>query len=172
MPLEEEQLIRGVLGDRIRLLAYLRSIVADRHAAEDLYQELTVRALREREKLADLGHLAAWCRTTARNLAVDYLRRQKSRPVSLDQATLELLESHWSRPSHGDSGRLDALRRCLEKLSQHARQLVEFRYAAQLSAAQIAAKIDRKIDTVYTSLSRIYRMLAECVDQRIPKEGA
>ena len=53
-------------------------MVGDRGAAEDLRQEAFARAWKSAPRDADRDHLRAWVHRTARNLAVDQLRRRRS----------------------------------------------------------------------------------------------
>src|SRR5919112_1946077 len=57
----------------------LTRIVGDRAAAEDLRQEAFARAWSSAPRDADRDHLRAWVHRTARNLAVDHLRRRSVR---------------------------------------------------------------------------------------------
>src|SRR5215211_918065 len=57
----------------------LRALVGDRQTAEDLCQEALSRAWRAAPRDADPEQLRAWLMRTARNLAVDELRRRARR---------------------------------------------------------------------------------------------
>src|SRR5689334_3113322 len=45
MTLCQEDIIRGLMADRLNLLAYIRAIVIHQHAAEDIHQEVLIQAL-------------------------------------------------------------------------------------------------------------------------------
>src|ERR687897_1907969 len=57
----------------------LQRMVGDPGAAEDLRQEAFARAWTSAPRDADRDHLRAWVHRTARNLAVDHLRRRAVR---------------------------------------------------------------------------------------------
>ena len=65
-----------------------------------------------------------------------------------------------------------ALRECVEKLSPYARQLIRMRYVDDLSAQDVAERLNRSPNTIYVALSRTYRHLADCVERRLAREGA
>lgn len=66
------------LSHRRSLLGTVLKIVHDRQIAEDLTQETYIRAYRA-EQTGTIHNLGAFLHQTARNLAIDYQRRQRSR---------------------------------------------------------------------------------------------
>src|ERR1700761_4053750 len=64
-----------------------RSLGGDHGTAEDLWQELTIRAWRRLPRDADRDAQRAWLRRAASNLTIDELRRRSRRPaIALDEA--------------------------------------------------------------------------------------
>lgn len=59
------------------LLAFLRHQIADPHRAEDLLQEVFVRAMRAGERFCTVDQPRAWLFQVARNALVDEARRQR-----------------------------------------------------------------------------------------------
>lgn len=62
---------------RARAAAALGARGVQRADAEDLLQDVAVRALREGDRFVSEEHLARWCRRVALNLHVDTLRRRR-----------------------------------------------------------------------------------------------
>src|SRR4051812_41769832 len=91
----------------------LQRMTGDAQAAEDLCQEVFVRAWRRAPRDVPDEVLRAWLHRTASNLAVDELRRRGRRPV----AGPAPLEAH-SAPESADDG---AAREALAQLSAHDR---------------------------------------------------
>lgn len=69
------------------LLAFLlRHTRGDRHRAEDILQETLLRAWQHVDTLtSDVRTVRAWLYTVARNLAIDYIRAQRSRPFEIGE---------------------------------------------------------------------------------------
>ena len=74
MPIEEQQLVQVLLDERIRLLSFLVLIVHSEHVAEDIYQEVAMKAVKNRRIFEALDPLRAWLFRTAKNRALDHLR--------------------------------------------------------------------------------------------------
>lgn len=171
MPISQDTLVRLMLGDRAKLLGYIRSIVGQEHMAEDIFQDLIVMALNKREQILDEAHLPAWLRQAAKYEALNAIRKQ-NRSLVMDDAVLDLLDATWQKYDPVESTDMtDALRHCLGSLTAPARQMIELRYTQGITSSQIAKQLDRKAATVYQALSRAHQMLAQCVRQRLALKG-
>jgi RNA polymerase sigma factor (sigma-70 family) len=168
MSLSQDDIIHGLLTDRVKLLAYLRALVIDRDAAEDLHQEIVIHALRAASSIEDSRHLLAWSRRTAKLKAFEYLRRKRRQPQHLDPDVLELLEPTWEAESADASqARSAALTFCLQELTPRARDFIKLRFADRLNGMQIAKTMGLKVPSVYVTLSRIYHMLDGCMRRKL-----
>ncbi len=67
--------------------------------------------------------------------------------------------------------RLEALERCLEKLSRRDRRLVERCYSRERQFSEIAKAEGRSIDAIYQSICRIRKNLYRCVDRAMAMEN-
>jgi len=108
-----------------------RSLGGDLSTAEDLCQEVLVRAWRKLPRDAEPAAQRAWLRRTASNVMIDELRRRgRGATVALDSAG-ELASAETNEP--------DAARSALEELSPHDRLLILLRFDAGLQHSEIAA---------------------------------
>jgi RNA polymerase sigma-70 factor, ECF subfamily len=165
--IDQESLMILLLRERVKLLAYIRAIVRDEHLAEDVYQDVAVLAIRKCEEIEDQRHFLAWMRLTSRHRALKILQ-QRRRQVLLDESLLDRLDEQWVEHDQRSSADLtEALRQCLERLSPRARNLIRLRYAEGISGERLAADVDRSLNTVYVSLSRIHRSLGDCIRRRL-----
>lgn len=99
-----------------------------------------------------------------RNRCYELVRRQKFQTVLLDDAVLELVDGELEgRDAEGFDQQADALRDCLETLTQNAREIIRLRFFEGLRANQVAEKLSRKPDAVYKTLQRSYAALGECI---------
>jgi RNA polymerase sigma-70 factor (ECF subfamily) len=166
-PIDQETLVILLLRERVKFLAYIRAIVRDDHLAEDILQEAAVLAVRKRDEIRDGKHFSAWMRLTARHLALKVLRQRKHQ-LLLDEALLDQFDDQWAEYDESSNADLvEALRHCIERLSPHARNLVKLRYSEGVSGQRLADVVDRSLNTVYVTLSRIHRSLGDCIRQRL-----
>jgi len=163
MPLSEENLVKVLLREQPRLLAFLQALVRRDGVAEDLFQDLSLRAVRSREQIDNEEHFVHWLYRAARNRAIDELRRAKL--PTLDTQVIDQLVSSWTdAPAQDGSDRSDALRQCVERLQPNARKLIQWRYDEGLTGEEIAERTLRKTSAIYMQISRVRRFLQQCVE--------
>ena len=168
----QEAIVKTLLEARLRLCAGLWAVLRDTHAIEDIFQVTVLRAVSGAESLRDENHALAWARTTARNLAIDHIRKHSSRMTVLDDDVLDLLDAEMD---HTDAGalaaRLDALKNCVEKLPPRSRSLVEMRYHEKCAGETMARRMKLSLDAVYQALRRVHLALRQCVEKELQREG-
>jgi RNA polymerase sigma-70 factor (ECF subfamily) len=166
MTLEPDAVVQVLLRHRLRLAATAGAVVRDVHAADDIFQQVVLAALEHRAQFRDTDHVLAWALRAARHRAVDLARRRQLRPLPDD--VLDLLEARWADPAGavGSDG-VEALHRCVGKLPGAARDLLRMKYDDGMPAAAIAARLRKTTDAVYQSLSRLHRLLRECVSREL-----
>lgn len=169
--MDRETVIRTLVSDRAKLLAYVWSMVRDDHAAEDLYQDVIVVAMGQIETFNDSLHVLKWSRVTLRNKALEHLRKKRSAAAVLSADVLDALEIHWTEHDATPAGDMtEALRHCLALLTGNARQLVDMRYGKGMRGADIAASTGKTPHSIYVALSRAYKVLGDCIHMRLTKE--
>jgi RNA polymerase sigma-70 factor (ECF subfamily) len=120
-----------------RVYNFFRYRVGDQNLAEDMTAATFEKAWRGRSRFRrDLGAFSTWLFTIARNVGIDYFRRQEPN-IPLDavreQADLASLEEIVQHKD--DSTRLSTL---LSQLPTREHELVAFKYGAGLTNREIA----------------------------------
>lgn len=144
-------------------------IVAERPVAEDLLQEVFVRAWQRAGSYdGSRGRAGAWLCGIAHNLAIDELRRQRRRP----QLASERDDRDPPREPGVPNGREVAeeawinLRRvqietALARLPVAQRQVIELAYFEGFTQSQIAARLGEPLGTVKTRMRLGLRKLRD-----------
>jgi RNA polymerase sigma-70 factor (ECF subfamily) len=150
--------------------AFLGSVVWDRTAADDLFQEVSL-ALWESYATYDPSRpFGAW----ARGIAVKKVlqRREKSRrlPLAFSPQSIQAILDAYDRDEDA-SPDLDGLRDCVAKLTDRARSLLALRYERALTLGDIAKETGSTLDAVHKMLSRIRETLHECLQRRLQSES-
>jgi RNA polymerase sigma-70 factor len=157
------------------LLAFLRSAVRDEHAVDDLFQETMLTAWRKLEEFDRDRPFGAWLRGIAGNLALAHYRRETRKDRSLDEASLEWLDSRFAQVQKlaGDTlnEKLAALRDCVLDLPEEYRQPVQLRYAESLSLSEIGNSLQLAAETLKKRLTRARLRLADCLERKLAAAG-
>jgi len=158
-----ERILGRLLGCRAWLLSYIRALVRDYALAEDVFQEVCLAILRREGELVPEPGLEAYFLKSARHAALAALhRRRRSSPLRPELA--DVLEAEWTKTApEPDPSRLNILRRCVEKLQERARLLLELRYDQLLSGQALADRIGTTTGGAYVALSRVHRALRRCM---------
>lgn len=153
------------------LWAYLRSVVYDQHAAEDLYQEALLVAWNRLPDYDRERPFGAWLRGIARNLVLAYIRKHgRSKVMLVDEQALDGIASRYEELETlipGDwEGKLEALRRCMAALGKHDLEVVQRHYQGAQDCQQIATGTGIGLEAVKKRLQRARASLAACVKRR------
>jgi RNA polymerase sigma-70 factor (ECF subfamily) len=154
--------------DRIAAAAWV--VVRDAHAAEDIFQNVALKALKQEIDFPAEGAVLSWAFITARREAIDWLRRHRREVTGLHTEVLELLEQDWLHETtqHGEM-RIEALRTCLKTLPAKSSQLLRLRYFEGRKCGEVAEKLGMGLDAVYKRLSRVHQGLKKCIELRLNK---
>lgn len=130
---------------------------------DDLVQESLARMLRAREN-GPIGSARALLFTTARNLALDAVRRQ--RVVRFEQITEDtppsvLADSTDVVETVSKQQELELLTRAIQSLPERARQVFTLRTAYGLTQQQIADRLGVSLSTVEKQMTQGIRLCAE-----------
>jgi RNA polymerase sigma-70 factor (ECF subfamily) len=171
--MREETLVRNLLQYQRVLEAMITAMVGDRTAAEDLFQEMAVLMTRKRESVDEDCRFVAWGRRIAVHLVRDHRKRLARHKVQpLDDRALESVARVFEEA--GDSAweeRLEALRRCTDRLLDRERDLIRRRYELDEPAARIARDSSTSPGAIDTTLYRLRRSLHDCVERRLREPG-
>ena len=166
MTMKADEVVHVLLRWRLRVAGAAVAVARDVHAADDIFQQVVLAALEEREHFRDGDHLLAWAVRAARHRAIDLSRRRKM--ISLSDEVLDLLEAEWANPAPASwPDQMEALHRCVARLGARARELLQKKYADGLTVNVIAVQLRRTPDAVYQMLSRVHRSLRECVAREL-----
>ena len=169
--MQPDEIARLLLDARVEMTGYFRSVITDRHLAEDVFQDVCVRAIKASETFKDAKHLRRWCHTVGRNRAIDLLRRKDRKQLLLSEAVLDQLEEDENQRSpSGAREQLEALGQCLKELTPRSQRIVALRYGEELLGIEVARRMDCKVDTLYKSLARIYQNLRTCIREKLREE--
>jgi len=135
------------------LLRYATAVTCDPHLAEDVVQDVLVRAQRRWGRIKRLDAPEAYVKRMVLNEFLSWRRRRAARLVLVPDASLEQLgapvEDHAARHEERD-----AVLRLVATLPPRQRAAVALRYYAGLPDEEIAEMLGCRPVTVRTQISR------------------
>jgi RNA polymerase sigma-70 factor (ECF subfamily) len=161
-----ERFVRLLTGNQEKLYAFVRSLVFDANAARDILQDTNLVLWRKASEFRSGTDFMLWACRVARYQVMAHLRdARRDRHVFEDDLLDELADEAQRRVESVDRRR-EALRVCLQKLTEEQRQMIQRRYS-DISVAEIAQMVGRTPNHVYQLLFRIRHMLMRCVQKQL-----
>lgn len=149
-----------------KLRVYLAHLIGSRDEAEDLVQNVFVKAYQHLATFDQGRKFSPWIYRIAHNEGVNWIRTKSRRPTvaweDIVEARvkgsaledMETVEERWIRRE-----RRDDVRRALGELSEAEREILTLRYYLEKSYSEIAEIISIPMNTVATRLSRSKKKL-------------
>lgn len=170
MSIPNDVIVRVLMQKRADLIGYAWLVVGDPDVAEDVFQEVSVAAIRKSDEISDAEHLTGWLYQAIRLQGLKARRDQGRRHQLLSPDVLEVLVDSSANPQD-ESTRQAALRECVKRLQGVTRDILEMRYGQNLKPAAIAKQTGKDIQTIYKTVTRAHSALRNCINQRLAKDG-
>ncbi|QGJ70825.1 RNA polymerase subunit sigma [Planctomycetales bacterium 10988] len=158
-----------------RLFFFISALIPSPADAEEVLQETNVVIWKRFEQFDPEqpgSDFFAWASRIALNQARNHLRKRSRSALTFNSELLGQLAAQWEQRDGEWEDRRLALRRCVQKLSDPDRDLLEKVYAPNAKVQVIAEEEQRTATSIYRSLRRIRRWLANCVKQRLRLDPA
>lgn len=141
------------------LYAYSRSRLSSDADARELTQDTLVEAYLSLDRYELGTNFALWLRSISRNLIRNHYRSlSRRREATLLEACLEIEEA-----APPPDLPIETLERCLGKLDELSRQVVEGFYRKSRSVAALAAELGKGVSWVKVVLHRVRYRLRDCL---------
>jgi len=168
---DKEAFADWVIAHQRGIYGYCLRLTGSQEDAEDLTQEVFIRAYRGIHRFRQQSQLSTWLYQIAHNACVDYLRRvKKARVLSIqaqeeERPGREMVSDTQPLPEQRAVQRenIDALKACLETLSRSHRAVTVLRHMRHLSYQEIAAVMKIPLGTVKSHVSRARQHLRDCM---------
>ena len=168
MNLTEPGILQTLMKWRTRVSAAAWVVVRDAHAAEDIFQNVALKAMTREVSFENEAALMSWAFITARREGIDWLRRHQHETLCLDAEILGLLENEWqSEVAHPAGAKVEALQDCLAAAPESARRLLKLRYFDGYSCEEVAEHMGLGLNAIYKRVSRLHESLKDCIEGKL-----
>ena len=147
--------------------SYIMMSIRDRHAADDVLQEVAVAIARDFDSYDSGRSFKAWAMGVARFRILQYLNKTKRDHIIFDDKLLSSISKEVEKISAAQIEYEEALEHCLEALSDKATEVVRMKYARSLRVREIAEITGRTQGAVTGLLRRARTLLCDCITQRV-----
>lgn len=145
-----------------RVKGFLMRSGADSDVAEDIAQDVMLTLWRKAELYSpEKGNVATWVFTIARNMRIDRLRRQSSKPYEdVNELDLAAPDAGGEETAIGNE-RDERVSLALQDLQPDQRAVIELSFVQDLSQSEIAKKLNLPLGTVKSRMRLAYGKLRQ-----------
>lgn len=141
-------------------------LVGNRFEAEDLAQETFIKAYKKLDTLKEEGKAKSWLFSIARNVAIDFFRKNKYSAIALDNTILE----NYARATAIDlrsemlQGEVASeLKGYIDQLNKEDRVVIKLLYYEGFSYKEIGQMLNMNENTLKSRLFRARRALFDII---------
>lgn len=154
------------------LYGYIFSLVASRELADEILQDTNVVLCRKIGEFDGSVKFTTWaCRVAYFEVLAQRKSQHRRREQLVDGELLEQIAAEAAQATADADDRIAAMRRCVDALPQHSREMIDLRYEPGGSVKLVAERFGRSVDGVRVTLHRIRRILLECIERSLSLEG-
>ena len=178
MEKDDAQLIRNILsGDesafsiliqkyqkRVHALAWRK--IGDFHHAEEITQDTFLRAYTKLSTLKNPNQFAGWLYVIANRLCLNWMRKQKSRMLSLEQMSEKEIDTltyghsiSEYREAEATEHRYEIVQKLLAKLPESERTVMTLYYLGEMPAKEVSKFLGVSVKTIHSRLHRARKRL-------------
>ena len=150
-----------------RIYGFIMSLVSNWADSDDVYQETLSVLWKKFDEFVPGTNFLSWAFKIAHFQVLSYRAKKKIHRKYFSQAVVEKLsEVANSSASDSDLPR-QALRKCVKKLPEQEKHLLALRYEDGATIKKIAQRIQRSVNTLYKTYSRIHVQLFNCIRKQL-----
>jgi RNA polymerase sigma-70 factor (ECF subfamily) len=154
-----------------RLFLFILAQAPNPVEAEEILQETNLVIWRKSHIYTEGTNFYAWCCRIAVLEVLKSRDRRRRDATLLSDAFVEAIAREAQDSVDSLEERRRALLACLSRLAPSDRDLIRRRYAPGATGKTVARQLGRPANSVYQSLSRIRRMLLDCIKRRLAAEA-
>ncbi len=150
-----------------RIYGFIMSYVADWNLADDIFQETTVILWEKFQEYTPGTDFLAWAFKIAHFQVLSHIKKDKTKRKYFTSSTLEKLSDIAEVSAKESQKPLEALRKCIEKLSQRSKNLLALRYEDGQTVQKIARRTEKSVNILYKEYKKIHVALFKCVSRKM-----
>ena len=161
-----EDFLKLFLRHQGDLRAFLGSVVRDRAAADDLFQEISLVLWQTFGAYDPSRPFGAWARGVAVKKVLQVREKSRRIPLAFSPQAIQAVLGAYDRTEELAPDPTN-LRDCISKLPPRSQSLLALRYERSLKLGEIAREVGSSLDAVHKLLTRIRESLQECLQRKL-----
>lgn len=169
---DRELFVSLVAANYDHLRRYVFTLLPNEEDTKDVLQEVCISISRRFDEYDRSRPFLPWaCRFAYFKVLKFQEQERPRRMIRLPAEVLELLAVTREEEEPVLAERLVALEKCLDKLSDRDRRLIQARYVERTPTDEIASSFSQSRRTLFRNLERVRRLLFDCIDRTVVLGG-
>lgn len=170
-PKNSDDFVRQLTMQHKRIYAFILTLVANSADADDIMQDTAVlmwEKYRNSEEITNLGALGI---RIAHFKVLEFRKKQYGKKLQFNSTLFDTVLGGAVAVEEKVDERFEAMKKCLSKLDEKSRKLVQLRHQKGQTIKHIAESIQMPPHTAYKHLAHIHDMLVRCIRRTLRAEG-
>ena len=150
-----------------RIYGFIMSFVSNWTDSDDVYQETLSVLWKKFDEFVPGTNFLSWAFKIAHFQVLSYRKKKNIHRKHFSQAVVENLSEIANSSGNDSDMSLQALRKCIKKLPEQERRLLSLRYEDGATIKRVAQRIERSVNTLYKTYSRIHVQLFNCIRKQL-----
>jgi RNA polymerase sigma-70 factor (ECF subfamily) len=164
-----QEFLRLFTSHELRLRAFAMSMIANYADAEDVLQQANLVMWKRFDSFQSGTNFMSWAGRIVYLVALQHRRHQRRDRLKFGEeffaamVTIAVREDVAALLSEHEH----ALSECIHKLKAEQQEMLQAKYAENISVDQMGLMFNRSVEAIYKALNRTRRMLHDCVRSKI-----
>ena len=163
--------VTQLMEHRHRLYAFIAKQLVCPEDVEDVFQRTSLVLWKKMDQFDTEGSFFPWACGIAFNEVRNFLTVQRRSRLHFDAELVALLAEEAKEEEGLSEARLQALRTCMQRLSQRQQEILRRCYSGTTSMTNVAASLGRERGTLYKQIARLREKLLDCIRIRLAQVG-
>ena len=165
------EFVQRLMASQSAMYAFIVSLLGGANDADDVLQETNMKLCRRCSQYDREQPFLRWAYSFARFEVMAYRKSKQRSRLVLDDELLANIAGELEKSAEDADYRLKMLERCIERLNPRQRELISARYGRGEAVRDIAERLSRPENALAALFYRLRKILADCVQTMIRKEG-
>ncbi len=169
---EETEYVQLITQHQRMLYAFIRTMVSDGHAADDILQETNLALWKGLGGFSPDSNFGSFATKVAHRKVIDHIRREgKLGGLIFDTELAEQIAARMGDSVDSLNSRFVALESCLSKLTSGDRDLLRQRYCDMESIRKLSMFLKRSESSLQNHFAKLRKILRECISQQLDSKA-
>jgi RNA polymerase sigma-70 factor (ECF subfamily) len=170
-PDNTDYFVRQLMNHRKRIYTFILTLVGNSSDADDIMQDTAALMWQKYHQTEEIGDFAALGMRIAHLKVLEFRKKQYKSKIQFNSELFESILGGAAAVEETLDERFEALQKCLSKLDDISRKLVQAQHQKGHTIKEIAASVNMSQHVAYKRIGRLHDQLLRSVNRTLKQEG-